>query len=258
MAYKAIATHDIDFVTKYKSFRNVLGAVRRKVKFSEAYQAYKLSKKDRTKDPYWSMLELLRENNKAGVKSQFYFKTAITNKRYDWNDYSVSDLDIKELISELKNGGAEIGLHPSIECYNDGDQIKREKELLEIAADQEIILSRQHFLRYQTPKTFELLAKAGIKIDSTLGPVNSVQVNKNNGRSFEIYNDGENSLVEQPFIMMETHLISNGKKMLQDLKEVVSKIKRNKGTAVIIWHNNNYETDYQKDLYRELLNCLKT
>ncbi|MDA9773329.1 hypothetical protein N9B82_00115 [Saprospiraceae bacterium] len=256
MAYQAIATHDIDFVTKYKSFRNVLGAVRRKVKFSDAYQAYKLTKKDRTRDPYWSMLELLQENNKAGIRSQFYFKTAITNKRYDWNDYEISDLDIKELISELKNGGAEIGLHPSIECYNDGDQIKREKELLEVAAEQDIILSRQHFLRYQSPKTFELLAKAGIKIDSTLGPVNSVQVNKNNGRSFEIYNDGEISLIEQPFIMMETHLIANGEKMLQDLENVVTQIKKHKGTAVIIWHNNNYETVHQKDLYHKVLKTI--
>jgi len=250
-------THDIDYVTKFKSWRNVFSAVKRgENSFFEAARLYKESKENRSTDPYWTMLEMLNLNNDAGVETQFYFMADRTNTRFDRNDYKVSDIDIKELITELKINGASIGLHPSYETYLDGDQIKREKALLEEVAGQEIVLSRQHYLRYQDPETFKLLAKAGIKIDSSIGPRKAVKIHGNYGKAYEIYHDDVHALQEQPFLLMDTHLLANPDKMLQEAEIAINEIKNNEGTAVIIWHNNNFETDEQKEKYKYLLRLL--
>ena len=255
--YKPIMSHDIDFITKYKSPRNLIGAIRRSpFLFSSIISEYRQSRKDKSKDPYWTLEEMLDINNSYGIETHFYFKTAITNPEFDWNTYKVSDPEIKELILNLKSKGAIIGLHPSYESYLDSDQIKREKELLEEAAEVEIIFSRQHFLRYNDPLTFQYLAEAGIKLDSSIGYTDKVGIKGSSSMPYIIYEKGKNILLEQPFLMMETHLLSDPDKLLIDLKKELIKIKKEEGVAMVIWHNNNYETKIQRGIYNEVLQLI--
>ena len=126
---------------------------------------------------------------------------------------------------------------------------------MEDALGKPVLHSRQHFLNYNE-NTFRYLAKAGIKYDSTIGSRNLVEYNAEYNREYVIYSDENGDLIEQPFLMMDTHLISDPKKMLADLEKAVSNLKENDGTAVVIWHNNNYETTQQKELYEKVLSIL--
>lgn len=257
MPYTPIITHDIDFVTKFKSLRNVLSAWRRgENSLSDGWQQWRKSREDRYTDPYWSMLDMMEVNQSFGIETHFYFKTAITNPKYDWNDYKVSDPDIKVVILELKNQGATIGLHPSYETYLDGDQIKREKDLLEEAAEMEIIHSRQHFLRYKMPETFRLLAQAGIKYDSSI-KVGGADCESENGKPYEMTYEGENlGITQLPFLMMETHELAYPDAMLGSLERDVATIRRENGTAMVIWHNNSWERDEQRIIYNKMLRII--
>lgn len=259
MSYRAIVTHDIDFVTKFKSLRNVASAwYRRENTLWQGWKQLQRSKQDRALDPYWSMLDMLKVNNSKGLETHFYFKVAVTNPKYDWNDYRISDPDIVELIRELRVQGAKIGLHPSYETYLDGDQIRREKDLLEKAVDVDVIHSRQHFLRYELPTTFKLLSDAGIKYDSSIR-YNSKDCASEFGKTYEMTYKGDDLGISQmPFTLMETHRLADPLSLLADLEKAAKEIKANKGQVVLLWHNNNFETSHQVDLYNKCCDLIKS
>ena len=255
MAYKAIMSHDIDFVTKYKSVRNIYGAVKRGNGLFKSVSEFISSRRNIINDPYFTMKELIEINNKYNIDSIFYFMAGKSNTKFDHNDYNVDSPIIKDLIRDLKRNGAIIGLHPSYNSFNSFEILSREKKTLEDAIGSEIQFSRQHYLNHNAD-TFRLLAEVGIKNDSTIGPRECVKYNSTFNREYVIYSEGELSLVEQPFLMMDTHLLSNPQKMLTDLENAVDILKKNNGTAVIIWHNNNYETLQQKELYEKVLSII--
>lgn len=257
-SYKGIMSHDIDFVTKFKSIRNVFGATKRQGKFFKNYLKYTEVKLNRNNDPYWSMEEMLEQNNKYGIETHFYFMAGKTDSKYDLNDYNITDPDIKELMQSLKKNKALIGLHPSYNSYNSEEIIVREKNNLEDALGEEVVMSRQHFLRYEEPLTFKLLAKAGIKQDSSVGFRKDIGLKSKANLPYTIYKDDQVELKEQPFVFMDTHLIEKGKASLKDLKLIIDNIKAEKGVAMVIWHNNNYETLEQKELYKSVLEMIKS
>ncbi len=253
--YSAIVTHDIDYITKYKSLRNIIGAIKRGVMPFTAIKEYLKSKKNRTSDPYYCMEEMLEINNQYNLQSIFYFMAGKSNPTYDLNDYNISDNDVSSTMNSLVKNGAIIGLHPSYESYNDLNIISSEKNSLEQALGKEILHTRQHYLRHNQ-ETFKLLAQAGLKYDSTIGPRNTIEFNKTNNVDYIIYQDEEYSLIEQPFLLMETNLLGNPRKMLEDLNDAITELKSKGGTARIIWHNNNFVSNEQKSIYKEVLSII--
>ena len=258
--YKSIMTHDIDFVTKFKSIRNVFSAFYRgENSLSDGYQQLQRSKKDRTTDPYWTMEQMFELDQQYGIQSRFYFMTDVTNAQYDWNDYRITDKDIATTIKRLHEQGAEIGIHFSSETQDNPQQMQKEKQQLEEVLGQTVVHSRQHFLRYQYPQTFEHLASLGIQVDSSIGPNRTIEIKGDQPYTYEMtYDDGSPiGVKQQPFLMMETHLLHQPEYMLHQLSTKVEEIKQQEGEAVVIWHNNNFETRAQKDLYRKVLQILQ-
>ena len=254
--YRAIMSHDIDFVTKLKSFRNVLGATRRQGNFLKQYNKFFKIKRNRRLDPYWTMEAMLEQNNSYNIETQFYFMSGKSNTKYDLNDYHVDDPDIKSLMRSLKKNGAKIGLHPSYNSFNDYEIIKKEKDTLENALGEIVNYSRQHYLRYQEPLTFKLLAKAGIKQDSSVGFRKKIELTTEANLPYVIYKDQDLELKEQPFVFMDTHFINKGNALLEPLKKAIGQIKKLNGVAMVIWHNNHYETNEQKQLYNDVLELI--
>ena len=253
--YSAVVSHDIDSITKYKTFRNILGAVKRKNNIYSSIKEFRQTKKDRKNDPYYNMEEMLEINNSFSIPTVFYFMTGKTNPKFDPVDYSVSDKDIKNTISSLLNNGAIIGLHPSYESYNNLSIIKDEKKRLEDVLGFKVEYTRQHYLRHDE-NTFALLLEAGLKYDSTVGPRDSISFNDSFNNDYIIAEKDDEKLYEQPFLFMDTHLLNEPEKLLQQLNEKVAILRENKGTARIIWHNNNYEKDDQKSIYKEVLSII--
>lgn len=255
MPYSATITHDIDFITKYKFPRNILGSIKRGESPISAIRNYRKSKQNRKFDPYYCMEEMLDVNNSYKLNTIFFFMAGATNYTYDLNDYNVSDTDVLTTLNFLIKNGATIGLHPSYESYNNFEILKTEKAKLEDAVGFEVIHTRQHYLRYDLD-TFRLLALAGFKFDSTIGPQKKIEFNDTFNKDYVIYDDNKHVLVEQPFLMMDTHMLDSPTKMLEDLNNAVVILKKNGGCARVIWHNNNFETKEQKSIYKEMLSIL--
>ncbi|MEN3040859.1 MAG: hypothetical protein ABDH66_04900 [Bacteroidia bacterium] len=98
--------------------------------------------------------------------SRFFFLLSNRHRR----DSLVSPFhpELRETIRSLVNQGYSVGIHPSFETRDKPLRLQGEIALLTKFAGQAVRQSRQHYLRYWMPQTFQALAEAGIAEDFTL------------------------------------------------------------------------------------------
>ena len=98
--------------------------------------------------------------------TQFFFLID-RNSSHDGR-FTYQHSEYQELIQRIHQKGYPIGIHPSYTSYLDAARIDFEKTKLQAIIQQPISQSRQHYLRYRYPETFQHLAEAGIKEEYTL------------------------------------------------------------------------------------------
>ena len=107
-----------------------------------------------------------------GLKAAFYFIPS--SIELGNGDYSLKDQSIRELLIKIDERGHEIGVHGSYQTYQDGIKLKKQKSLLEetlleLGIEQKIKGNRQHYLRWDSSITPDLLDDAGFEYDTTGG-----------------------------------------------------------------------------------------
>ena len=103
--------------------------------------------------PYLNFSKIMDIEARFGAKSSFYFITAEADPvrlRYDIED-------IEDHLGEISDRGWEIGLHGGYYSYDSLEKIKQEKERLEAALGRKVIGFRNHYLRFKTPDSWEIL-----------------------------------------------------------------------------------------------------
>lgn len=109
----------------------------------------------------------------------------------------------------LRNG-YQIGLHPSFDTWKNEDRWWREKQHLENWLGQSVLHSRQHYLRFSFPETADILEKAGIETDSTLGFRCHIGFRCGTGYPFRLYHFKEERpyrWLERPLVIMDIGLL---------------------------------------------------
>ena len=202
-------THDIDVIQKFKSplsiFRKLGGHfLHRKsgkglVHFFKGYIEYLTE----GKDPFDSFEWMLVTN--PDVEKQIYFLSGGTHSMDTPYD-QVNDR-FRNIIKDAIFKGYEIGIHPSFKSWNDLDLIQKEKSHLEENSGVEIKSSRQHFLNFDICTTPELLLKAGIQKDSSLGFTRYTGFRCGTGFPYNLYdfeNEKRSDLIEDPLVFMDS------------------------------------------------------
>lgn len=101
------------------------------------------------------------------LKPCYFFLVAEKRKGYDKNvDPYTSGM--RELI-KVHAEKYRIGIHPSVQSNTDKDSLEREVTLLACYAQQQISVSRQHYLQLHLPETYQRLIEVGIKQDHSMG-----------------------------------------------------------------------------------------
>ena len=86
--------------------------------------------------------------------------------------YDVRDREFRELFAELKDAGAEIGLHASFHAFRSADMLRNERERVESVAQVKVTGNRHHYWHLDPNDPNETLRRhelAGITYDSSLG-----------------------------------------------------------------------------------------
>ncbi len=224
--YRNAISHDIDALLKFPSlYKTIRGFIRLLIIDGAIHKTWKYWSQyfevitGNCRDPY-DIFEWLLTNNKDLDK---YLFILVGGKSKYEGFYSINNSRLKEIIVEAQKKGYNIGLHPSYNSSVQSKLISDQKKELENLISSEIIHSRQHFLRFDFSKTPQALAEAGIKYDHSMGYQNRIGFRSGTAFPYVLFSIKENrqlSLVEKPFSIMDTALVTEAQNNNQSISDL--------------------------------------
>jgi hypothetical protein len=217
-------------------------------------------------DPHDTFDFIMRESERAGVRSAFYFICGHSGGRIDGN-YDIDEPWIGRLLARIGAAGHELGLHPSFNTWTDPDAVGREFDRLVAAAKRQHIVQdawggRQHFLRWQVPATWRCWAAAKLSYDSSVGFADHVGFRSGTCYPHAVYDARARqpiALIERPLVAMEGSLLQRDYMNLPLAAAVARMIdlartcRRYDGEFVFLWHNHFLIEKAQRAAYRTFL-----
>ena len=194
-------------------------------------------------DPYDTYEKQLNINKQYNVKP-IYFILLGNNGKFDKNN-SFKNKGYINLINRLEKE-VEIGFHPSYHSCRSERQLEVEKHRLEKIIGRKVTKSRHHSIKIDLPITYQLLAKAGIKEDYSMGYPTKIGFRASTCTPFNFFDlqkNEESDLKINPFIIMDStlkkYLHVKSKDVVTYLSPLVDAIKSTGGTFMFIFHNES-------------------
>lgn len=245
--FNYISTIDVDnaFAYKYKSFVRSVGG------FVNDFFRFKLrSFWDRLmvlirirKDPYNMFDRILELSQLHSIKTIFFFLIA---------DYTTFDTNVSPAKSQFRllikhiSDYALVGLHPSYFTMKNAQTMKKEKLRLENITNIQTTRSRQHFLRFSLPETYQNLIDLEIEEDYSMGYASHVGFRASTCTPFYFYDldfEIQTPLKIYPFALMDTTLNDymglTPKQSLGKIKDLYEEVKNVQGTLITLFHNES-------------------
>ena len=263
--YKFISTIDVDnaFAYKHKSLIRTLGGFIKDLIHLKLVEFWSrlivlLNVKN---DPFDTFQKLLQLKKDLKVNTIFFFLIGDYTS-FDTN-VSASKKKFRLLIKDMVDY-ATVGLHPSYFSSQDVVMIKKEKERLENITNMPVLRTRQHYLRFNLPETYQILIDLEIEEDYSMGYASHVGFRASTCTPFYFYDldfEIQTPLKIFPFALMDTTLNDymklTPKQSLGKIKELKDEVKAVNGTFITLFHNESL-SDYLrwkgwKRLYESML-----
>lgn len=273
---KIYLTHDVDQLAHYRNVRGMGGAISRF--FKSPYQAFKAIQTYAGGikfDPWYTFpwlfdlaFQLKQANQTTKIESIAFIKSGGGNTVFDKPIHNVDSSDFKHLFNLCKKNNVEIGLHPSYQAGLEPELIGKEKAILEQAAKQPILYSRNHFLANREPEDLHALIKAGITDDFTMAYADISGFRLGTSKAVRWIDPGTfqlTSLTLHPLTIMECTLHDerymglNADEAFSFSKNLIKQVKAHNGELVLLWHNTSVEKNngqYHRDLYNLIIDYL--
>jgi len=263
--YNYISTIDIDnaFAYKHKSLvRSVGGFLNDLVHFKLINVWNRFAVTFNIKNDHFDTFQkLLRLKKEYKVNTIFFFLIG-DYTTFDTN-VSASKDQYKLLIKEVGDY-ANVGLHPSYFSMQNAAILKKEKERLENITNSPVESSRQHYLRFNLPETYQNLIDLEIEEDYSMGYASNVGFRASTCTPFYFYDldfEIQTPLKVYPFALMDTTLNDymklTPKQSLGRIRDLKNEVKAVNGTFITLFHNESL-SDYLrwkgwKRLYESML-----
>jgi peptidoglycan/xylan/chitin deacetylase (PgdA/CDA1 family) len=245
--YNYMSTIDIDnaFAYKYKSLIRSIGGFFNgllKFKLLETWTRFAVVWNFK-KDPFDTFDTILRLKNEYNVKTVFFFLIGDYSS-FDTN-VSASKNKYRLLIKEMVDY-ARVGLHPSYFTMQNAVVLKKEKERLENITNTPVTRSRQHYLRFSLPETYQNLIDLEVEEDYSMGYASNVGFRAGTCTPFYFYDldfEIQTPLKVFPFALMDTTLNDymklTPKQSLGRIRDLKNEIKAVNGTFITLFHNES-------------------
>ncbi len=263
--FSILPTHDIDFLFKFPSFKKFIKTFagdilkRRDLKMATyTLKSYFFMRRNKTKDPYDTFDYFMNISEANNLKSRFYF---IAGKKGEADvKYNFLQKNVEEILKRIKNRGHIVGIHGGFSSYNDIQQFDNELDRFSKfnVAPKE---GRQHFLRFENPKTWNIWNESGLNYDSTMAYANTSGFRAGTCLEYPVFDVVKRQklgLRERPLIFMETasrKSYPNKEDFFEHLQNLKNVVKKYNGQFVFLWHNSNlndYGWEKYKDIYPEI------
>ncbi len=171
-------SHDVDLVDAYDfketayKFKQLIGLAdspyNLKNKVGDAFTAlYHFLNPFSKLNPFWSFNKLMQWEGKRNFHSSYYFLEKDGN--YDNSRYRFHQPRIRKLIKELSSRGHEIGIHGTMQSWDNPPAMNRTLDHLRAVSPEAVTGIRQHYLRFKPGQTAQIQAEAGLVYDASLG-----------------------------------------------------------------------------------------
>lgn len=244
-------SHDIDFLYRYPTpvalLRALAGTISRGEGLSrlrQHWQTYRQIRNGEKKDPYDCFHWLFSDSDQWTAKNLYLMAGGETP--YD-NHYRIEDPKIREIIGSAEDRGYSIGLHPSYNAAFSEAQFTREQQQLELITGKPVSSSRQHWLRWDWQLTPDIIRKAGIREDASIGYRRHVGFRAGTGFPFYLYDfqtEAPFPWLERPLALMESAALHEARSTEQDptqLMQAFLNSNRENTQVAINFHNSNFD-----------------
>lgn len=247
-SFSFIPSIDIDnaFAYKHKGFiRAIVGCASDLIAFNPKNALYRLQVIfGFKKDPYDTYDYLLNLNTHYPFRTLFFFLLGDFSK-YDRN-VPHQNRYMQELIKVLDDAG-KAGIHPSYASHRSREQLKKEISRLSTILHREIHLSRQHFLKFSLPETYQHLIACEITDDYSMGYAEMPGFRAGIANPFNFYDldlETETQLRVHPISIMDgtlkDYLNLEPEAAMEVIRTQLNKVKAVNGTFIAVWHNESF------------------
>ena len=188
-------------------------------------------------------------------------------------DYGINDKNCLvhsrkfQLLIKHLSDYSRIGIHPSFSSNLNSDTLQIEVRRLEKIINEEVKLSRQHFLKLDIPKTYRNLIDLSIEHDYTLGYASPPGFRASICTPYFFYDleqETVTSLKLHPFAVMDAtfryYLMLSPNESLKCIEKIINEVKAVDGHFISLWHNETW-SDYGqwkdwKTVYERMLEII--
>ena len=266
--YSLTITHDVDRLRRYDSFAKYIKAVAGDIihrknllmcfSTTKDYLGYKLNLKN---DPYDTFDYLMDISEKYNQKSYFYFIPNKINEKEA--EYDIESIEAEKSIKNINKRGHIVGLHGSYDGFNKEQTYTSELKRINNIGPK-VKEGRQHFLRFDNPRTWQIWEDNKLKTDSTMGFTHFAGFRSGICYPYPTYNILTRTrlkLIEMPLIAMEG-AVANELPLIDDfLNEFINLsdiCKKYNGNFVFLWHNNNFNIKEWQDYSKQYESIIKS
>jgi len=268
-AFSFVPSIDIDnaYAYKHKGFiRAIAGCASDLLALNPKHALYRLQVIfGYKKDPYDTYNYLVDIIDRYPFKTRFFFLLGDFSK-YDRN-VPHQNRYMQELIKFLDDIG-EAGIHPSYVSHRSKENLKKEISRLSSILHREIHLSRQHFLKFSLPETYQRLIECEITDDYSMGYAEIPGFRAGIASPFHFYDldlETETQLRVHPISIMDGTLKDYMNLEPEAATEVIrmqlNKVKAVNGTFIAVWHNESFAENKRwkgwRTVYETMLNEAK-
>lgn len=232
--------------------------------------------RERGSDPAWNFDEWIELEKKYNVHSTFYFASnhndmTLRDPHYTFDEsllFHGQKIKVSQMIRKMEKNGWEVGLHGSIQSYNNPELFKKEKNILEKQLRGKITGCRQHYLNFDPSKTWEIYNKVGLKYSSNIGY--NEKIGHRAGIAFPYipsssYKNFDRFVLEFPITIHDVALFYyeslNIKESFNRCIRVINEVKKTNGLATLSWHPytiHDTKLSGRFEVYKMLLQFLST
>ena len=237
--FECVPSFDIDVAWAYKNrpLWRKLGAFKHGKWFERIAVLLGLKK-----DPYDTYSEILLISSK--LNRIICFAPVSDYGKLDKN-ISYKNENYRSLLRGLNSDGG-MGLHPGYNSFMNEDIITEEKERLEEILGHKMEKSRFHFLRFDMPKSYQLMIELGFRKDYSMGYADHSGFRA--GTSFPFYFFDLDSNEQKDYLIFPFAYLDNAYKdymkvdpetALNDVEQLMNRVKDVGGVFMCIWHNHS-------------------
>ncbi|MDR1847066.1 MAG: polysaccharide deacetylase family protein [Bacteroidales bacterium] len=196
----------------------------------------------------------------CAAKTIFFFLVG-ERSPYDKN-ININNKAFKTIIRKMDSLFS-VGIHPSYVSNSKPEVVENEiKKLSNVIDNKPIKACRFHFVRFRLPESFNVLIKAGITDDYSMGYADKTGFRSGLCTPYPFYDlqqEKQTNLIIHPFSVMDMTLQTrmSREKSLEQIKRLIDEVHSVNGEMITLFHNQNLAeiTDWKgwQELYKEVI-----